>query len=130
MVTVLFICVHNAGRSQMAEAYFNYLALGRHAAISAGSQPSGAINPSVVAVMAEVGINISGHMPKKLTKEMVLQSDLAVTMGCGEEACPVVPNELKEWKIDDPHGKSIIEVRRIRDEVKSRVIDLLDKLGQ
>jgi arsenate reductase len=130
MVTVLFICVHNAGRSQIAEAFFNKLSGGRHRGISAGSKPAEVVNPVVVEAMREVGIDISGNKPKKLTKEMVLEADLAITMGCGEEACPVVPNELREWQIDDPHGKPIEEVRKIRDEIQRRVKLLIKELDE
>ena len=130
MVTVLFICIHNAGRSQMAEAFFNQLSDGRHRGISAGSKPTEEINPVVVEAMWEVGVDISGNKPKKLTKEMVLEAELAITMGCGEEACPVVPNELREWQIEDPQGKPIEVVRIIRDEVQNRVKDLVKELDE
>jgi len=125
MVTVLFICVHNAGRSQMAEAFFNKLSEGRHRGISAGSNPSAQVNPVAVEAMIEIGIDISGKRPKKLDKEMVLQADLAITMGCGEDACPVVPNELRDWELEDPHGKPIEEVRVIRDEIRKRISALI-----
>ena len=128
MVTVLFICVHNAGRSQMAEAFFNKLSEGRHRGISGGSNPASQVNPVAVEAMLEVGIDISGKRPKKLDKEMVLQADLAITMGCGEDACPVVPNELRDWDLEDPHGKTIEAVRAIRDEIKRRVKSLLIEL--
>ena len=128
MVTVLFICVHNAGRSQMAEAFFNRLSQGRHRGVSAGSRPSDSVNPVVVEAMREVGIDISANTPKKLTKEMILEADLAITMGCGEDACPVVPNELRDWKLEDPHDKPIEVVRRIRDEIERRVKALVMEL--
>jgi len=128
MVTVLFICIHNAGRSQMAEAFFNKLSEGRHRGISAGNKPAEAVNPVAVEAMREVGIDIGGNKPKKLSKEMVLEADLAITMGCGEEACPVVPNELREWQLDDPHGKPIEAVRTIRDEIQRRVKALINEL--
>lgn len=130
MVTVLFICVHNAGRSQMAEAFFNKLSEGRHRGISAGSNPSPQVNPVAVEVMKEVNIDISGNDPKKLSKEMVLEADLAITMGCGEDACPVVPNELRDWDLEDPHGKAIDEVRVIRDEIRRRIVALIDELDK
>ena len=130
MVTVLFICIHNAGRSQMAEAFFNKLSGGRHRGISAGSQPSETVNPVVVEAMREVGIDIGRNKPKKLTKDMVLEADLAITMGCGEDACPVVPNELREWDIEDPHGKTIEVVKGIRDEIRSRVEALVKELDR
>jgi len=125
---VLFICVHNAGRSQMAEAFFNKLSESRHRGISGGSNPASQVNPVAVEAMLEVGIDISGKRPKKLDKEMVLQADLAITMGCGEDACPVVPNELRDWDLEDPHGKTIEAVRAIRDEIKRRVKSLLIEL--
>jgi arsenate reductase len=130
MVTVLFICIHNAGRSQMAEAFFNKLSEGRHRGFSAGSNPSDSINPVVVEALFEVGIDISSNKPKKLTKEMILETDLAITMGCGEDACPIVPNEIREWQLEDPHGKPIEEVRKIRDEIKFRVAALIKELDE
>src|SRR4030043_711465 len=128
MVMVLFICVHNAGRSQMAEAFFNNLSEGRHRGIRAGSRPAETVNPIVVEAMREVGIDISGNEPKKLTKEMILEADLAITMGCGEDACPVVPNELRDWQLEDPHGKPIETVRKIRDEIQLKVKTLIKEL--
>ena len=130
MVTVLLICVHNAGRSQIAEAFFNKLSEGRHRGISGGSNPASQVNPVAVEAMLEVGIDISGKRPKKLDKEMVLQADLAITMGCGEDACPVVPNELRDWELEDPHGKPIEEVRAIRDEIRKRITALIIELDK
>ena len=127
---MLFICVHNAGRSQMAEAFFNKLSEGRHRGISGGSNPASQVNPVAVEAMLEVGIDISGKKPKKLDKEMVLQADLAITMGCGEDACPVVPNELRDWELEDPQGKTINEIRVIRDEIRRRTIALIDELDK
>ncbi|HIH88972.1 TPA: arsenate reductase ArsC [Candidatus Bathyarchaeota archaeon] len=129
MVTVLFICIHNAGRSQMSEAIFNSLAAGRHHAISAGSKPAAQVNPVAVQALKEIGLDISDNKPKKLTKESILQADIAVTMGCGEDACPIVPNELREWQLEDPSGKPIEEVRKIRDDIIIRVKALLNELG-
>lgn len=128
MVTVLFICIHNAGRSQMSEAIFNSLAAGRHRAISAGSRPAERVNPLAVQALREIGLDIGVNKPKKLTKELILQADLAVTMGCGEDACPIVPNELREWNLEDPHGAPIEKVREIRDEITRRVKALLEEL--
>jgi len=130
MVTVLFICVHNAGRSQMAEAFFNKLSEGRHKGISAGSNPASQVNPIVVEAMKKVGIDIGGKKPKKLNKEMIMEAELAITMGCGEDTCPIVPNELREWDLEDPHDKTIDEVRRIRDEIKSRIEALVKELDE
>ena len=128
MVTVLFICVHNAGRSQMAEGIFNSLSSGRHHTISAGSQPATQVNPLVVQAMKEIGIDISGNKPKKLTSEMAKEADLAITMGCGPDVCPVAGGEMREWEIEDPHGKPIEEVRVIRDDILLRVKALLNEL--
>ena len=111
MVTVLFICVHNAGRSQMAEGIFNSLAGGRNHAISAGSQPSAQVNTVVIQAMKEIGIDIGGNKPKKLTSEMALGADLAITMGCGPDVCPVAGGEMREWEIEDPYGKPLEQVR-------------------
>jgi arsenate reductase len=130
MVTVLFICVHNAGRSQIAEALFNKLSGGHHRGISAGSEPAEVVNPVVVAAMKEVGIDISRNKPKKLSKEMILEADLAITMGCGEDVCPIVPNELRDWDIEDPHDKPIDAVRLIRDEIQRRVEALVNELDK
>ncbi|MBN1682367.1 arsenate reductase ArsC [Candidatus Bathyarchaeota archaeon] len=130
MFTVLFICVHNAGRSQISEALFNYYSNGRYKGISAGSNPSKEVNPLVVEVMKEFGIDISDIKPRKLTKEMILDSDLAITMGCGEEACPIVPNELREWILEDPHNKSLEVIRKIRDEIDKKIKELINELDQ
>lgn len=130
MFTVLFICVHNAGRSQMSEALLNYYSGGRYRGISAGSNPSEKINPIVVEALKEINIDISDKKPKKLTKEMLLEADLAVTMGCGEDACPIVPNELRDWQIEDPHGRSLEEVRKIRDNIINRIKDLIKELDE
>jgi arsenate reductase len=130
MVTVLFICVHNAGRSQIAEALFNKLSGGHHRGISAGSEPAEVVNPVVVAAMKEVGIDISRNKPKKLSKEMILEADLVITMGCGEDVCPIVPNELRDWDIEDPHDKPIDAVRLIRDEIQRRVEALVNELDR
>ena len=112
----------------MAEAFFNQIGEGRHEGISAGSNPASQVNPVVVEAMKEVGINISGKKPKKLSKEMILEAELAITMGCGEDACPIVPNELRDWDLEDPHGKIIDVVRTIRNEIKRRVEALIMEL--
>jgi protein-tyrosine-phosphatase len=114
----------------MAEEFFNNLSKGRYKALSAGSRPSEIINPVVVEAIREVGIDISGNKPKKLDKNMVLEADLAITMGCGEDACPVVPNELREWNLEDPHGKTIEAVRSIRDEIRKKVDFLIKELDK
>ena len=131
MITVLFICVHNAGRSQMAEAFFNQLAKGKAQALSAGTQPADKVNPLVVEAMKEIGIDISGNEPKALTIEMVEKADRMITMGCGAEAgavCPASFIETEVWALEDPKGKSLEQVRKIREEIKKRVTRLLSEL--
>ena len=127
MFTVLFICIHNTGRSQMAQAFFNKLSKGRYKALSAGSRPSEEVNPVVVEAMREVGIDISENKPKKLDVSMIREADIAITMGCGD-ACPVVPNELRDWELEDPSGKPIEAVRPIRDEIRTKVDFLIKEL--
>jgi arsenate reductase len=128
MRTVLFVCVGNAGRSQMAEAFFNQDAGGKARAISAGTKPAGAVDPRTVEVMREVGIDISGNKPKALTMEMLERADRVVNMGCGVEGvCPASFVETEDWQLEDPKGKPIEEVRRIRDEIRARVASLLEK---
>ena len=129
MTKVLFVCVHNSGRSQMAEAFFNYLAKGKGEASSAGTKPSAEVNPTVVRAMQEVGLDISGKKPKLLTMEMLDAADRVFTMGCGvEETCPGTFVVSEDWQIEDPHGKPIETVRRIRVEVKARVEALIKAL--
>jgi len=126
---VLFVCVHNSGRSQMAEAFFNRLAKGRAKALSAGTDPADAVDLTVVDAMREVSIDISGNMPKALTLEMVEQADMMVTMGCGVEGvCPATFVETEDWELDDPEGKPLEKVREIRDEIRARVVDLLSEI--
>ncbi len=130
MKYVLFVCNHNAGRSQMAQAFFERLAPSDVRAESAGTQPARAIWPEVVRVMDEVGIDLSGRKPKKLTREMQLHADWAVTMGCGD-ACPYVPTGVEEWAIPDPAGRPLEEVRAIRDAIEDRAQTLIDeRLGE
>lgn len=129
MRTVLFVCVHNSGRSQMAEAFFNQLAKGKARALSAGTKPGKAVNPVVVEVMREAGIDISGNRPKALTLEMVEKVDKVVTMGCGVEGiCPATFVETEDWEVEDPEGKTLDEVRKIRDEIRAKVVDLLKEV--
>lgn len=131
MKTVLFVCVHNSGRSQMAEAYFNLLAKGKAKSLSAGTQPANDVNPVVVEAMKEIGIDISGNRPKALTVDMIEKADRMITMGCGAEAsevCPASFIETEDWALEDPHGKPIETVRKIRDEIKERVTDLLREI--
>ena len=126
MTMVIFACVHNAGRSQMAAAFFNAFAdLARARAVSAGTVPAERVHPEVVAVMREMGIDLSGARPQRLTDELAASAQVLVTMGCGE-ACPVVPGlKRDDWPIDDPKGRPLEEVRRIRDEIRRRVEELL-----
>lgn len=128
MKIVLFVCVHNSGRSQMAEAFFNKLAGGKALAISAGIQPANNINPVVVEAMREAGINISGNKPKMLTMEMVDKAERMITMGCGAEAgevCPASFIKTEDWALEDPKGKPLEQVRKLRDEIKERVQKLM-----
>jgi len=126
--TVLFLCVHNAGRSQMALGWFNTLAGGRAVAWSGGSEPGPEVNPAAIAVMAEVGIDISGEFPKPWTDDVVRAADVVVTMGCGD-ACPVFPGtRYEDWELDDPQGMDVAAVRPIRDEIGLRVRALLASL--
>ena len=131
MKTILFVCVHNSGRSQMADAFFNKLAEGKAQALSAGTQPADEVNPVVVEAMREAGINISGNKPKMLTFDMVKKADKMITMGCGAEAeavCPASFIETKDWALEDPKGKSLEQVRKIRDEIKERVSKLVKEV--
>ncbi|MFF0148966.1 protein-tyrosine-phosphatase [Amycolatopsis sulphurea] len=125
---VLFVCVHNAGRSQMAAGLLHHRAAGQVIVRSAGSAPAGTINPAVVAVMEELGIDLSQEFPKPLTAEAVQAADVVITMGCGD-ACPVFPGKrYLDWRLADPAGLPIDEVRRIRDEIDRRVAALLVEL--
>jgi arsenate reductase (thioredoxin) len=126
--TVLFVCVHNAGRSQMAAGYLQHLAGDRVEVLSAGSAPADRVNPVAVEAMAEEGIDIAGAQPKVLTTEAVQESDVVITMGCGD-ACPFFPGKrYEDWELDDPAGQGIDAVRPIRDEIRSRVETLLAEL--
>jgi arsenate reductase (thioredoxin) len=126
MTTVLFACVHNAGRSQMAAAWFNHLAdPARARALSAGTDPYPRVHPEVVTVMREVGIDLADSPTTKLTPELAQQAQVLITMGCGDQ-CPYVPGARREdWPIDDPKAKPIEAVRAIRDQIKARVVELL-----
>ena len=126
--TVLFVCVHNAGRSQMAAGYLKHLAGDRVEILSAGSIPADAINPTAVAAMLEEGIDISGAQPKLLTDETVESADVVITMGCGD-ACKFYPGKrYEDWKLEDPAGQGIESVRAIRDEIRSQVVELISEL--
>ena len=123
---VLFVCTHNAGRSQMAQAFFERLGPADVRAESAGQQPAGAVWPEVVEAMAEVGIDLADRRPTKLTVEMQLHADWAVTLACGAQ-CPYVPTTVEDWDIPDPAGRTLEEVRAIRDGVEARVRELVDE---
>ncbi len=126
--SVLFLCVHNAGRSQMALGWFNHLAGTRAIAWSGGSEPGKEVNPAAIAAMAEIGIDISSEYPKPWTDEIVRTADVVVTMGCGD-ACPFYPGKrYEDWELDDPAGRDLDTVRPIRDEIGQRVRDLLASL--
>ncbi|HEY5419912.1 MAG TPA: arsenate reductase ArsC [Marmoricola sp.] len=125
---VLFVCVHNAGRSQMAAGFLQHLGEGRIEVLSAGSEPTDRVNPVAVAAMAEVGIDIAAATPKVLTADAVRVSDVVVTMGCGD-ACPFFPGtRYEDWELDDPAGQEIEAVRPIRDEIRRRVEKLVAEL--
>ena len=127
--SVLFLCVHNAGRSQMALGWFTHLAGERAVAWSGGSEPGKEVNPSAVLVMAEVGIDITGELPKPWTDEIVRAADVVITMGCGD-ACPFYPGKrYEDWELEDPAGRDVESVRPIRDEIEQRVRGLLRSLG-
>jgi len=126
---VLFVCVHNAGRSQMAAAFLTALGQGRIEVRSAGSQPADTVNPAAVEAMAELGIDMSAEIPKVLTTEAVKESDVVITMGCGDE-CPFFPGKrYEDWVLEDPAGQGVEAVRPIRDEIKARVKDLIASLA-
>jgi arsenate reductase len=127
--TVLFVCVHNAGRSQMAAGYLQHLAGDRIEVLSAGSAPADQVNPAAVAAMAEDGIDITAGEPKLLTTDAVRESDVVITMGCGD-ACPIFPGKrYEDWQLDDPAGQGLDAVRPIRDEIRARVEALVAELA-
>lgn len=127
--SALFVCVHNAGRSQMAAGFLRHLSGGAVEVRSAGSMPADQINPVAVQAMAEVGIDLRGEQPKVLTTDAVQSSDVVITMGCGD-VCPVFPGKrYEDWALEDPAGQGIEPVRQIRDEIRGRVLRLLDELG-
>ncbi|GAA3789888.1 arsenate reductase ArsC [Sphaerisporangium flaviroseum] len=128
--SVLFVCVHNAGRSQMAAGWLAHLAGGRIEVRSAGSVPAGQINTVAVEAMAEVGVDLAGEQPKVLTTEAVQASDVVITMGCGD-ACPIFPGKrYEDWRVEDPAGLGIEAVRPIRDEIRGRIEKLIAELDQ
>ena len=128
MPGILFLCIHNAGRSQMAAGFAREIGAGRVDIYSGGSEPADTVNPVAVGAMAEVGIDISGFTPQRFTDELLGKVDVVVTMGCGD-TCPFIPGKrYVDWPLDDPKGRPIEEVRRIRDEIRSRVEDLVAQL--
>ena len=128
MPTVLFLCIHNAGRSQMALGWFEHLAAGRADAFSGGSEPAAHVNPAAVEAMREVGIDIAGETPRKWSESDLHAADVVVTMGCGD-TCPFVPGtRYEDWPLDDPAGQPVEFVRRVRDEIRDRVEALLTDL--
>jgi protein-tyrosine-phosphatase len=128
MATALFVCLHNAGRSQMSQALFERAAEGRHRALSAGTTPADRVHPEVVEVMREVGIELADREPKLLTRELAEQADVVVTMGCGDE-CPYIPGRrYVDWDLEDPKGRPLDEVRATRDDIDRRVRQLVEEL--
>jgi arsenate reductase len=129
-VNVLFVCLHNAGRSQMSAALFERAAAGRHGAESAGTTPVEHVHPEVVEAMNELGIDLSAKTPQKLTTELAQQADVVVTMGCGD-ACPYIPGKRYiDWNLPDPKGRPIADVRRLRDDIDRRVVELAHELDE
>jgi arsenate reductase len=130
MASVLFVCLHNAGRSQISQALFQRAAAGRHQAGSAGTTPADCVHPEVVEAMEEIGIDVAGRTPRRLTDEIALSADVIVTMGCGDE-CPFIPGKRYiDWDLPDPQGRPLAEVREIRDEIGRRVDSLVDELDR
>ena len=130
MATALFVCLHNAGRSQMSAALFQRAAQGRHDALSAGTSPSERVHPQVVQAMRELGIDLADRVPQRLTTELAQQADVVVTMGCGDQ-CPYIPGKrYLDWELPDPQGRSLEEVRATRDEIARRVDALVAELDR
>jgi arsenate reductase (thioredoxin) len=129
-VNVLFVCLHNAGRSQMSAALFERATEGRHHAESAGTTPGDRVHPEVVEAMNELGIDLSGNTPRLLTTELAEQADVVVTMGCGD-ACPYIPGKRYiDWDLPDPKGRPLVDVRRLRDDIERRVVELAHELDE
>lgn len=130
MASVLFVCLHNAGRSQMSAALLEREAAGRHVALSAGTTPGWRVHPEVVEAMLELGIDIADRRPRLLTRELAEQADVVVTMGCGDQ-CPYIPGKrYLDWELPDPKGRPLTEVRATRDEIASRVKALIEELDE
>jgi arsenate reductase len=125
MASILFVCLHNAGRSQISQALFERVAAGKHTALSAGTTPAEHVHPEVVQVMQELGVDLSNRRPRLLTRDLAEQADIVVTMGCGDE-CPYIPGKRYiEWDLPDPKGRSLEEVRAIREDIARRIDSLL-----
>jgi arsenate reductase (thioredoxin) len=130
MARVLFVCLHNAGRSQISKALFDRASQGRHQSESAGTEPGERVHPEVVEAMNEIGIDLSGREPQRLTNDLAEWADVVVTMGCGD-ACPFIPGKrYLEWQLPDPKGRPVGEVRLLRDDIERRVTDLVRELDQ
>jgi arsenate reductase (thioredoxin) len=130
MAHVLFVCLHNAGRSQMSAALFERAANGRHDASSAGTTPAEKVHPEVVEAMRELGVDLAGRTPRKLTRELAERADVVVTMGCGDE-CPYIPGKrYLDWDLPDPKGRPLDEVRATRDQIADRVAELVEELDR
>ncbi len=130
MATVLFVCLHNAGRSQISSALFERATCGRHEAISAGTTPADRVHPEVVTVMRELGLDLADQVPQRLTLELAQRADVVVTMGCGDE-CPYIPGKRYiDWQLEDPKGRPLDEVRATRDEIARRVAALVVELDE
>jgi len=130
VASALFVCVHNAGRSQMSAALFDRAAAGRHRALSAGTRPAARVHPEVVEVMRELGIDLDERTPQLLTSELAAQVDVVVTMGCGDD-CPYIPGKrYLDWELEDPKGRPLEEVRATRDEIAGRVEQLVEQLDR
>jgi arsenate reductase len=129
MARVLFVCLHNAGRSQISEALFARAAAGNHEARSAGTEPGERVHPEVVEAMGELGIDLAGRIPRKLTTADAEWADVVVTMGCGDK-CPYIPGKrYLDWELEDPKGRPLEEARATREEIERRVVELIDELG-
>src|SRR4051794_16575034 len=128
MARILFVCLHNAGRSQISEALFERAAAGHHEARSAGTEPGERVHPEVIEAMEEIGLFVADHTPRKLTAPDAEWADVVVTMGCGDK-CPYIPGKrYLDWELEDPKGRPLEEVRRTRDEIERRVVELIDEL--
>lgn len=129
MKKILFVCIHNAGRSQMAEAFLNHFAQGKIVAFSAGTQPEPIVSPRTIKIMREVGIELDGHRPERLTPEMLAEADRVIITGYDvQSTCPSLLSDTEDWALDNPRGRSLAEARKVRDEIKDRVLELIKEL--